>query len=429
MSAFVNLKPANELDASQTPELLIKAINDSFEGELVLTTQDSRQVAFQFTQGVLVRSQSPFGRRSFITALAEHLPAEQIALAEAHAREHRVDEFTAVERLQLLPPLSLARLLQESLQRELILLAHGIGTLHYRFADYHAPASQPKGAQSPAPQQGTEPLVLITETLLESPYLSRCRELLLPSLRMPLVLQGRALDARMEMRGHLRQIVSSLRRQPESLDNLRLRRVASEPALVAAVYALRSTGCISLEASAEVVRTTSGAQSGAPAAVRRASTSGVREIALPGHAGVDGSAARGLSSPDSVPPGSNATTPSSRSLTPSSRGTPHVDEHVLEQSALDAWMRAMDNHGLAKKALKVAERSAARAPRNPNILYYYGCLLSLNANYLEAEVALRRVLNLEPDHVEARHELSKIEKLEKGPGKQGLLSRWVGRKS
>lgn len=64
-----------------------------------------------------------------------------------------------------------------------------------------------------------------------------------------------------------------------------------------------------------------------------------------------------------------------------------------------------------------------------SILYYYGCLLSLNENYIEAEVALKRVLRFEPDHVEAREELEKVERLQKSPQKHSLLSRWVGRKS
>ncbi len=424
MSPFVHLKQANELDASQIPELLIKAVNDSFSGALVLTTPDHQKATFRFVDGVLVRSHSAFGRKSFLSSLAEQLPTEQIALAEAHAHDQQVDEFTAVGQLLLLPPLSLSRLLQESLQRELLLLTQSLGTIRYQFDENQ------RSNQTSALTQGIEPLQLISEALLDSQYLSRCRELLLPSLREPLVLQGRALDPRLDMRSHLRQVVSSLRRQPESLDNLRLRRVASEPALIAVVYALRATDCILVEEKRESTRSSFAPPSGGISAVRRASTSGVREISIP-PGSARSTTSPGSSSPrpaPSVSPDSRSSAPSSRAHTPSSKPAVHVDEHALEQSALDAWMRAMDNRALAKKALKIAERSAARAPRNPTILYYYGCLLSLNANYLEAEVALKRVLNFEPDHSEARHELQKIEKLQNEPAKHSLLDRWVGRK-
>ncbi len=426
MSRFVHLKQANELDAAQVPELLIKAVNDFFTGALVLTTQDGQRVTFRFVGGAPVRSHSAFGRKSFLSSLAEHLPAEQIALAEAHAHDQQVDEFTAVEQLLLLPPLSLSRLLHESLQRELLLLTQSLETIHYQFGESH------HYDQASASTQGIEPLQLISDALLDSPYLSRCRDLLLPSLRESLVLKGRALDPRLDMRSHLRQVVSSLRRQPDSLDTLRLKRVASEPALVAVVYALRATDCILVEEKRQPTRASFAPPSGGITAVRRASTSGVREISIPPDAAKPttspGSSTSNPRPAASVSPESQSSAPSSRAHTPSSRSAVPVDEHALEQNALDAWMRAMDNRSLAKKALKIAERSAARAPRNPTILYYYGCLLSLNANYLEAEVALRRVLNFEPDHSEARHELLKIEKLQKEPEKQSLLDRWVGRK-
>jgi thioredoxin-like negative regulator of GroEL len=75
------------------------------------------------------------------------------------------------------------------------------------------------------------------------------------------------------------------------------------------------------------------------------------------------------------------------------------------------------------------ERMANHFPDNANILFYLGALYHLTNKTFEAETTLLRVIDLDPDNVEARDELIRvrrtIESDRRGP--PGLLRRLVGK--
>ena len=145
--------------------------------------------------------------------------------------------------------------------------------------------------------------------------------------------------------------------------------------------------------------------------------------------------------PPSVPPasaGSRSTRPASqlprRSPSQAARAaaTSRVhDERQVESQALEAWMQAVDNPSARKKMLRVGQQAAELFPTNPRILFYLGCLFSLNGNPLEAEAVLDRVLELDPDHIEAQREIDKLVRVRKTRSQSGysFLSRIGVRRS
>lgn len=94
-------------------------------------------------------------------------------------------------------------------------------------------------------------------------------------------------------------------------------------------------------------------------------------------------------------------------------------------------MQAVDNPSARKKMLRVGQQAAELFPTNPRILFYLGCLFSLNGNPLEAEAVLDRVLELDPDHIEAQREIDKLVRVRKTRSQSGysFLSRIGVRRS
>jgi len=77
---------------------------------------------------------------------------------------------------------------------------------------------------------------------------------------------------------------------------------------------------------------------------------------------------------------------------------------------MDAWMKSVSDPSCLERALSVTERAAERFPNNARILFYYGCLLVRSDRSNEAETAMRRVLKLDPDHIEAQYELRTLQR-------------------
>jgi tetratricopeptide (TPR) repeat protein len=106
-----------------------------------------------------------------------------------------------------------------------------------------------------------------------------------------------------------------------------------------------------------------------------------------------------------------------------------LSEHAVESSSLEAWMRAVDEPARRSKALKIVEKAAAHFPKNPRILFYLGCLNALTDRPLKAERAMLRVLQLDPDHSEARRELEKLRRQGQERRRNSLFGRWGSRRS
>jgi cytochrome c-type biogenesis protein CcmH/NrfG len=77
---------------------------------------------------------------------------------------------------------------------------------------------------------------------------------------------------------------------------------------------------------------------------------------------------------------------------------------------MDAWMKSVADPSCTERATQIAQRAAERFPENPRILFYFGCLLVRQGQLREAETTMRRVLKLDPDHIEAQYELRKLQR-------------------
>lgn len=461
-----------EIPASLAPEMWVKAHREKFSGSLFILTDTDARTAFRFVRGCADRFHCVLGRQQVLEALSEHLPPEQLDLVRSHARQFVVDELTAVERLRLLPAESLQHLHRDCMLRELILLTETPGQLRFRYVTGSDCFSAQPGFSHPV-----DNLPLLTECLLQHQDLSWFQGRLSSRRHDVLRLCGEAARPGLVFQGMLRQVVLALRRRAETFENLRLRGIAHEDALVATIYALRATGCIQRINQQATSRPTTairftgppaeGLQPGTPFAPAWASaappgsapppsagetarpqagmptsTSGIRSIDLRGVSlppagkstlppqGSSSSKAATLPPRTTARPCTSATIPpSTRSHGPPSSGSSR-DEPALESAALGAWMRAVDDPACRRKALKIVERACDSFPNNPRILFYLGCLLALNQRHEEAEATMRRVLDFDPEHIEAQRELAKLKKQnDEGGKKQSLLHRWTGRRS
>jgi len=75
------------------------------------------------------------------------------------------------------------------------------------------------------------------------------------------------------------------------------------------------------------------------------------------------------------------------------------------------------------------ERMANAFPDNANILFYLGALYHLTRKTFEAETTLLRVIDLDPDNIEARDELMRVRRTIEGDRRAapGLFRRLVGK--
>ena len=114
----------------------------------------------------------------------------------------------------------------------------------------------------------------------------------------------------------------------------------------------------------------------------------------------------------------------------SSRSPRRFDEGIVEHAALETWTRALgaDREQLMRSEAQV-ERMANAFPDNANILFYLGALYHLTRKTFEAETTLLRVIDLDPDNIEARDELMRVRRTIEGDRRAapGLFRRLVGK--
>lgn len=436
-----NSQDEGEIPASLASELWVRALRNAWTGSLTIFAGPGHPTQVRFVSGRTTRFQSPDAAQIIKSTFEHHLPPEQVQLISQHAAQFQVDELMAIQRLRLVPDEVLYRLHQECTLALLLHLVEAGGKLRFRFQTGHDCFRGHPGFEHPV-----ENLPLLTDCLLQATDLSWHHGRLSSRKDEVLKLCGDAMRPELLHQGLLRQVILALRRKPESFSALQARLNVHDDALVAVVYALRATGCIQRanqhvfnrpttairftptpdEGAISAAQQRSAAPSGAqrtpvrisespssglyrpsPSAATSTSTSGVRAIDL----GASHEAER-----SKLPPSSGRAPPPS-SLKPTPTPASQLDQNAVESAALGAWMRAMDDPGTRKKALHVVEEASRRFPKNPRILFYLGCLYVLSNRKDEAETAMERVLDLDPEHIEARRELATLQKgSDKGPG-------------
>lgn len=418
--SFVSFREEGEIPAFQAPDLLAAACASRFDGSLLINTQSGARVAIRFEVGQASRWHSTRSADIVRESLSEHLPEEQLLFVEDHAAKHRLDLMVSVAKLVLLPHVTLLRLHKNCLSLEAQHLALEPGRIRFRhFARRDCFEGTPGFAHP------VHALALVSDALSVSQNISWFRERLLPYRHAALV--WTRLEPDLDLQGALRLVVQALRRKPESLDMIRLRRLVSEEALVAAAYALLATESVELRGNSATPAHRSSMNHSAPIQQNASTKTTVRVSGsplpseaismppsrLPAASTMRPIATSSLPGTPSARPGASSTSSPLNFTTPSA-GPPSSsrpsDEHTVETSALDAWTRAVADPGWGERALKVAERAADQFPTNPRILFYLGCLLARSGQTTEALTTMERVLSLDPDHTEARRELSLLQK-------------------
>lgn len=428
-AAFVSLPESGKIPAERAADLFVFALGSSFDGSLFVTTERGERVAFRIRGGLVARWHSVEGRELIGDALADLLPPEQIDLVRRHAEHHGTDELGAIRRLCLLADPALYRLHRDCLTRELRALMKSAAMLDYQYALGRDCFEGSDGLDQPI-----EPFGVIVETLLHAPNLEFCRERIQATRHLPLFLRGSAAGPNTDLRGGVRQVLQSLKRLPESFETLRLRNLVPESTLVAIVYALwvtdsvEQSGTMPSEAPQEASPAPESLTSGT--SPRPTNQSGSYRI-TPEPRTIRASSSPPASEGRGPGPASGGTFPSHAEVP----RRPHVksaQELSAESKALDAWLRAVDEPALAPKALKLAEKAADYFPANSSILFYLGCLLTMNDQTLEGEAVIRHVLALDPEHLEAQNELERVKKVNRSRSRTRtgpLLSRWGIRRS
>ncbi len=456
------------------PELLLSAHRTSFNGSLVLKTPAGRRAAVAFDYGAPVRAHVDEEPGSLLlNVLESQLPPEQVAFCEAHAAHQGITTFGALEQLNLLSLRTISQLFERYLMDQLRHMMQLPPLTRFRFWPGRDCFEGYDGLA-----QRIEPLSAATECLAESPDIERYASRLGDLRFEPIALREDGTPHDSELRGALRLIVTRLRRNPDSLENLRLCRVANPEVLIAAVYTLRvagrtierghhlgrhvepSSGVVrrfdaepmqlsshpavrtSMPLSAMNARTipqmpavrapdvapvsnaprssaprSSAPRSSAPRSSAPRSTA-LRSTHAPGSAAARvhgsvvgaGSSVAPTSAGSSLRPKLGPASSLSVSPTGSSSGQLRgISERDVEAKTLEAWMRAVDEKKHRKRALSIAEKAAALYPENPRILFYRGCLESLDGQVGPATHTLRRVLEIDPDYLEAQHELKRLQ--------------------
>jgi tetratricopeptide (TPR) repeat protein len=237
---------------------------------------------------------------------------------------------------------------------------------------------------------------LIFQAILIEPAVDRCRRLLDPFRhdRLNLAVTARPQDAHFDATE--RAVISRLDESPHSFEALRLLNLTSLDRLVALVYTLRAT--------------------------RQVAASGFRDSRVPRTASSQGlrsvSPDERLSLPSSGAPG--------RDRHKESQAKRLWDERTMEARALEAWASAEGDDRQLKKALVIVDRAAKSFPRNAQIRYYRGCLHKQANDVEQAMTEFRRVLDLDPENLEAMRELEVLNRRANAAAKKsvfGLLRR------
>lgn len=410
------LVAAGRIASADLVLLLAKALEVRFTGTLYVQSQSLGRSTFLFQNGAPEAVRAPRQGRLVAGDLGDILPPEQIAFVENHAAAHHVDELTALGHLHLLPELTLKRLREHCLLRALSELVEAPVALDYRFTK-----EREKGddfVRAPL-----EPLTCFATVLAKTRDLTSYRQTV-SSVRQA-ILKPIGTSIPTELPGPARQVLLALRREPVTFDTLRLRRVAPEDTLIASIWALLASGGLRAEPKTSALPPSPSvlphSQRTPTTRVPPASTVRTR-AATEATAPLYSMPVRASQVPTRAP-GPSAESP------PSSRGG---EEMGVESASFDAWTRAVADPRCSDRALRVAERAAARFPKNPRILFYLGVLQVKCGLGEEGEQTLRRVLKLDPEHTEAQKELHSVQK-QNGARSQtrptALLERLGARKS
>ncbi len=396
------LVAAGRIASTDLVLLLAKALEVRFTGTLVVQSQSLGRSTFVFEGGAPEAVRAPRQGRLVSGELGDVLPPEQIDFIQKHAASHGVDELTALGHLHLLPELTLKRLREHCLLRAFSELVEAPVALDYRFIK-----EREKGddfVRAPL-----DPVLCFATVLTKARDLTTYKQTISSIRQAILKPVGTAIPT--ELPAATRQVLLALRREPVSFDTMRLRRVAPEDALIASIWSLLATGGLRAEPKTSALPPTASAlpptASVLPPHSQRAPSTRVPPASTVRPRAITEARSPLYSMPvrtSQVPthaPGPNTEAPAS------SRGG---EEMSVESASFDAWTRAVADPRCSDRAHRVAERAAARFPKNPRILFYLGVLQVKCGLGEEGEQTLRRVLKLDPEHTEAQKELHSVQR-------------------
>ena len=375
---------AGRMENSPLPELLTYAFNQSFSGTLVLESDEHGKSAISFNQGSVAHAFAAGQEETFANQAlsAAGLPLDLLSAARHSASGAPLDVFTLVEGQRLLQPERIEFARARFVESQTLSLTRLPGHTVYGFfegLDYLS--------ASPGPLEPLEPLLLIFQAILLEPAVKRCRHLLDPFKRdrMSLSPSARLHDAHFD--ASERSVISRLSGAPHSFEDLRLLNLTSEDRLVA----LRATGQVAATAETRDSRVPRTVSSQALKAVTPSERSN----------DADGSQRRGKLS--------------------EAEAKRLWDERAAEAKALEAWASAEGDHRKLKRALAIVDQAAKSFPRNAQIRYYRGCLHKQANDVDQAMSEFRRVLDLDPENLEALRELEVLNRRARAGAKKGMF--------
>lgn len=403
------LVAAGRIASADLVLLLAKALEVRFTGTLNVQSQSLGRSTFLFEAGAPEAVRAPRQGRLVSSELSDVLPPEQIDFLQKHAAAHGVDELTALGHLHLLPELTLRRLREHCLLRALSELVEAPVALDYRF-------TKEKEKSNDFVRAPLDPLLCFATVLAKGRDLTSYKQAVTSIRQAILKPVGTALPT--ELPAVTRQVLLALRREPVSFETMRLRRIAPEEALIASIWALLATGGLRAEPKTSALPPKSSAvppkSSALPptASVLPPHSQRAPSTRVPPASTVRPRAITEAQSPLYSMPVRTSQVPTrapgpSTEAPASSRGG---EEMSVESASFDAWTRAVADPRCSDRALRVAERAAARFPKNPRILFYLGVLQVKCGLGQEGEQTLRRVLKLDPEHIEAQKELHAVQR-------------------
>jgi len=405
---------AGRLDSSPIPELLAYAFNQRFDGSVVVQSERQQRSGILFEGGHVHRARAAGMDQALARQGLEGsgLTEADLVLASRHAQQASHDVFTAVEQLALLTPDALESVRLAFVERQVRALGSLPGDTVFGFFP-----GLDTLKKSPGPAQPLASFDLIVACLLEEPSLDRCRDQLEPIKNERLKPTG-AIGVRPGSTvARVRPVIDRLKRAPHSIEELRLLNLVPERDLVACIYALRLTRLLTREGSA------SGRPSWPSRVPRRSSSEAFRldpnEVMprTPGRERRETLPEVGLPTPEFDPPPQRSTLP------PLARQRQWQEQNA-ESKALEAWALAEGGDPVQiKKALAVVEKAVEFFPNNPQIRFYAGCLYRLVRQHDQAARAFRKVLTLDPEHIEAQRELDLLGKRSVPPASKGVFGR------
>lgn len=378
---------AGRMENSPLPELLTYAFNQSFSGTLVLESDEHGKSAISFSQGEVAHAFAAGQEETFANQAlsAAGLPLDFLAAARQSASGTPLDVFTLVEGQRLLPPDRVEFARERFVESQALSLTRLPGHTVYGFfegLDYLS--------ASPGPLEPLEPLLLIFQAILLEPAVQRCRRLLDPFKRDRMSLSPSARLHEAHFDGSERAVISRLNGAPHSFEDLRLLNLTTEDRLVALIYTLRAT--------------------------RQVAATDTRDSRVPRT--VSSQALKAVSPSERT----SEADASQRTRRLSEAEAKRLwDERTMEAKALEAWASAEGDHRKLRRALAVVDQAAKTFPRNAQIRYYRGCLHKQANDVDQAMNEFRRVLDLDPENLEALRELEVLNRRAREGAKKGMF--------